>query len=174
MDQAAVLSELKVNLGLPWEKLVQRLGLTKQRVLDLVCLLDLPDEIKEVIRQKKLTEKHGRALRQLLDQAEVLREVVNFMKEKKLTGDQSLELVREVKSKPGFTVEDSYKEISVFKKKNTGISKNSINVVNYANERLLKLLLTIKKNNISLEDRAELKDKLNKTLDIIKKFIKKL
>jgi len=54
MDQAAVLMELKVNLGLLWEKLDQRLGLTKQRVLDLVDFLDLPEEIKEDIRSKKL------------------------------------------------------------------------------------------------------------------------
>jgi ParB-like chromosome segregation protein Spo0J len=65
MDQSAVLRELKANLGLPWEKLAQKLGLTKRRVLDLVGLLDLPEEIKEDIRQKKLTERHGRALRQL-------------------------------------------------------------------------------------------------------------
>jgi len=59
MDQAAVLMELKVNLGLPWKKLAHRPCLTKSRVLDLVGLLDLPDEIKEDIRHKKLTEKHG-------------------------------------------------------------------------------------------------------------------
>lgn len=33
MDCTVDLRELKVNLGLPWEKLVQRLGLTKSRVL---------------------------------------------------------------------------------------------------------------------------------------------
>ena len=53
MDQAAVLRELKVNPGLPWEKLAQRLGLTKQRVLDLVGLLDLPDKIKEKMSSAK-------------------------------------------------------------------------------------------------------------------------
>ena len=50
MYRAAVLRELKANLSLPWEKLALRLGLTKQRVLDLVGLLDLLDEIKEDIR----------------------------------------------------------------------------------------------------------------------------
>ena len=82
MDQAAVLMELKVNLGLPWEKLALRLGLTKQRVLDLVGLLDLPEEIKDDIRQKKLIEKHGRALRQLLDQAEDLLQIFLFSSQK--------------------------------------------------------------------------------------------
>jgi len=97
IDRAAALRELKVNLGSPWEAIAKSLGLTKRRVLDLVGLLDLPEEIKEDIRHKKITEKHGRALRQLLNKAEILREVANFIKEKKLTGDQSLELVRQDK-----------------------------------------------------------------------------
>jgi len=46
MDQAAVLRELKVNLGLPWTAIGKKLGLTKQRVLGLVCFFDLPDEIE--------------------------------------------------------------------------------------------------------------------------------
>jgi len=70
MDQAAALRERKVNPGSPWQTIAQRLGLTKRRVLDLVGLLDLPDEIKDDIRHKKLTEKHGRALRKLLNKAE--------------------------------------------------------------------------------------------------------
>ncbi|GAH06698.1 unnamed protein product, partial [marine sediment metagenome] len=35
MDQAAVLRELKLNPGSPWEAIAKRLGLTKRRVLDL-------------------------------------------------------------------------------------------------------------------------------------------
>lgn len=82
MDQAAVLRELKANPGLPWTEVAGKLCLSKQRVLDLVGLLDLPDEIKEDIRQKKLTEKHGRALRQLLDQAEDLLQIFLFSSQK--------------------------------------------------------------------------------------------
>ena len=65
IDRAEGIKALKVNLGLPWTEVGRKLGLSKQRVLDLVGLLNLPDEIKEDIRSRKLTEKHGRALRKL-------------------------------------------------------------------------------------------------------------
>jgi len=56
IDRAAALRDLKVNLGSPWEEVAKRLSLTKRRVLDLVGLLDLPEEVKEEIRHKRLTE----------------------------------------------------------------------------------------------------------------------
>jgi len=174
IDRASALRELKVNLGSPWEKIAKKLGLTKRRVLDLVGLLDLPEEIKEDIRQKKLTEKHGRALRQLLDKAEVLRDVFNFLKEKKLTGDQSLELVRKIKSEPRFTIEDSYKEVLGLKRKETDSSKNPFYTINLLSERLAKVLGKLEKSNISPEDKTGLKSKLKETLNIIENFIKKI
>lgn len=140
MDQAAVLRELKVNLGSPWETIAQRLGLTKRRVLDLVGLLDLPEEIKEDIRKKNLTEKHGRALRQLLDRAEVLREVFNFLKEKKLTGNQSLKLVREIKIKPRFTIEESYNELKNLNSKKVKTKKEFPEIIVNECDRILKAI----------------------------------
>ena len=74
IDRSAALRELKNNLNISWVEVGKRLGLSRNRVLELVSLLDLPDEIKEDIRQKKLTAKHGRALRLLLNQSEVLRD----------------------------------------------------------------------------------------------------
>jgi ParB family transcriptional regulator, chromosome partitioning protein len=158
IDRAAALRELKVNLGSPWEAIAQRLGLTKRRVLDLVGLLDLPEEIKEDIRQKKLTEKHGRALRQLLDQAEVLRGVVAFLKDKKLTGDQSLELVRKIKSEPGFTPEEAFKNIGKEIKPKSEVVKNPQEFIFEDVERLTK---HIKKLRIEEVDKNEKKKLLS-------------
>ena len=58
-----------------------------------------------------IDERHRRALRQLLNQAEVLREVSNFIKEKKLTGEQTQELVQTIKSQPRLTFEESYQKL---------------------------------------------------------------
>lgn len=157
IDRASALRELKVNLGLPWEKLAQKLGLTKQRVLDLVGLLDLPEEIKEDIRQKKLTEKHGRALRQLLDQAEVLRDVFNFLKKEKLTGDESLELVRFVKSKPGFTIEDSYTQWKNSEPKKEKAFRQPVEILIAESERLVKTLDKVSIDKLLIEKRDELR-----------------
>jgi len=38
--------------------------------------------------------------------------VFSFLKEKKLIGDQSLELVRKIKGEPGFTIEESYNKLN--------------------------------------------------------------
>jgi ParB family chromosome partitioning protein len=101
IDRAEGIKALKVNLGLPWTEVARKLGLSKQRVLDLVGLLNLPDEIKEDIRSRKLTEKHGRALRKLKDSKEEVLKVSKIIKEEKLSGDETLKLAKEVKSRFG-------------------------------------------------------------------------
>jgi len=101
IDRAEGIKALKVNLGLPWTEVGKKLGLSKQRVLDLVGLLNLPDEIKEDIRSKKLTEKHGRALRKLKDSKEEVLKISKIIKDKKLSGDETLKLAKEVKSRFG-------------------------------------------------------------------------
>jgi len=170
IDRASALRELKVNLGSPWKAIAKSLGLTKRRVLDLVGLLDLPDEIKEDIRHKKLTEKHGRALRQLLDKAEILREVVNFMKEKKLTGDQSLELVRKIKGEPGFTIEESFNEICMKKNKENSLVKNPVDMIIAVSKKLTK---TIKETDLKSLEKIK-RDNLRETLLTVKNTIESL
>ncbi|MBE3093420.1 MAG: ParB/RepB/Spo0J family partition protein [Actinobacteria bacterium] len=101
IDRAEGIKALKVNLGLPWTQVAKKLGLSKQRILDLVGLLDLPDEIKEDIRSKKLTEKHGRALRKLKSSKDEILKVSKIVKEEKLSGDETLKLTKEVKSRFG-------------------------------------------------------------------------
>jgi len=101
IDRAEGIKALKVNLGLPWTEVGKKLGLSKQRVLDLVGLLNLPDEIKEDIRSRKLTEKHGRALRKLKDSKEEVLKISKIIKDKKLSGDETLKLAKEVKSRFG-------------------------------------------------------------------------
>ncbi|MBM3701445.1 MAG: hypothetical protein FJW63_00395 [Actinobacteria bacterium] len=164
--------ELKVNLGLPWEKLAQRLSLTKQRVLDLVGLLDLPDEIKEDIRKKKLTERHDRALRQLLDKAEVLREVFNFIKDKKLTGEQTLELVQKIKGEPGFTIEESYNELKNLNSKKVKTKKEFPEIIVNECDRILKAINKFKSEAMDKSHKEILFNKLlkvKKSIDILLK-----
>lgn len=97
IDKAEGIKALKASLNLPWETVAKRLGLTKRRVLDLVGLLDLPEETKKDIRSKKLTEKHGRALRKLKDNKDEILKVSKIVKEEKLSGDETIKLVKEVK-----------------------------------------------------------------------------
>jgi len=101
IDRAEGIKALKVNLGLPWTRVAGKLGLSKQRVLDLVGLLNLPDEIKKDIRNRKLTEKHGRALRKLKGGKDEVLKVSKIVKDKKLSGEDTLKLAKEVKNRFG-------------------------------------------------------------------------
>jgi len=101
IDRAEGIKALKESLSLPWVEVAKKLGLSKQRVLDLVGLLGLPDEIKEDIRTRKLTEKHGRALRKLKGSSNEVFKVSKIIKEEKLSGDETLKLAKEVKTRFG-------------------------------------------------------------------------
>jgi len=156
IDRASALRELKVNLGLPWVKVAKKLGLTKQRVLDLVGLLDLPEEVKEEIRYKRLTEKHGRALRQLLDKAEVLREAFNFFKENKPTGEDSLKLVRQIRGKPGFTIKEAFESLEKGTKPKAKEIKTPHEIIFSDVERLTKNIKKLKLSDIDKKQKKKI------------------
>jgi len=177
IDRASALRELKLNLKISWDKIAKRLGLSKRRVLDLVGLLDLPEEIKEDIRQKKITERHGRALRQLLDKAEILRGTFNFIKEKKLTGEQTQELAQVIKSEPRFTIEDCFNKLS--QRAQTGqkprLAVSPLALFATESKHLSKILdkvliseLSQPERNILKEGLREIQKKINELLDKIK------
>ncbi len=172
IDRASALRELKVNLGLPWVKIAKKLGLTKSRILDLVGLLDLPEEIKEDIQKRNLNEKHGRALRQLLNRAEILREVASFIKENKLTGDQSLGLVRKVKGQPGLTLQQSYESLKEEPPKNKKEIREPAKMAVFEGTHLVKTLTKINFSKMKVNEKEALKAILlvikNKIEEILK------
>ncbi len=170
IDKASALIELKASLGLSWEKIAQTLGLTKRRVIDLVGLLDLPEEVKEDIRQKKMTERHGRALRQLLDKTDVLRDVFNFIKEKKLTGEQTLELVQKLKGEPRFTIEEVYSSLKSGSLK-ADFKRESCQACLSIGQKLVKNLHSLKIDSLNNREKEELKKDLNKIVKEIQKFM---
>jgi len=172
VDRTAALKELKVNLGSPWETIAKRLGLTKRRVLDLIGLLALPEEIQDDIRHKKLTKKHGRALRQIVDQEDKLSEVATFIKDNKLTGDWSINLVRAIKSEPGFTIENAYKILETPKIKPIISKKEPIEIAISEAEQLIKTLEEIKPDTLNKENKENLHDKLLEVQNKIKAIIK--
>jgi len=172
IDRAEGIKALKVNLGLPWTEVAGKLGLSKQRVLDLVGLLNLPDEIKEDIRSRKLTEKHGRALRKLKNDKEKVLKVSKIVKDKKLSGDDALRLAKEVKTRFGNC--RIYPEEKVFK------AKSGHNPARRMIKTCENLLSEIKDTRTSFsfhtemtaDDRKELKDILLAITGKIDDFIK--
>jgi len=176
IDRASALRDLKENLKVSWEKVAQKLGLSKRRIFELVGLLNLPEEIKEDIRQKKLTERHGRALKQLIDKPKVLQDVYGLVEEKKLTGEQTQELVKIVNSAPRRTIEETYSEFkkSKPKKEKTKLAHSPVEIAITESEHLIKTLENIKTESLIKKGREELHSKLVEVQKRIKTFIKNL
>jgi len=160
IDRAEGIKALKVNLGLPWNQIGKKLGLSKQRILDLVGLLELPDEIKKDIRNKKLTEKHGRALRKLKDDKDKILEVSKIIKEEKLSGDKTLELAKEVKNRFGSYRPDLTQENPIASPKQNPFSK----IINTC-QNFLSAIKDLRNNNVPQEElTAEHKKELKEML----------
>jgi ParB family chromosome partitioning protein len=95
VDRGRALRELKAVLGdVSWEKVGQRVGLTKRRVLQLISLSELPEDMQEAIRGGEINEKHGRALNLLADEPDKQRALFEEMRRAELTGEQALEAAR--------------------------------------------------------------------------------
>jgi ParB family transcriptional regulator, chromosome partitioning protein len=167
IDRAEGIKALKVNLGLPWTEIGKKLGLSKQRILDLVGLLELPDEIKKDIRNKKLTEKHGRALRKLKYDKDKLLEVSKTIKEEKLSGDKTLDLAKEVKNRFGSYRLDLAQENPISNPKQNPFSK----IINTCQTFLSAIKDLRNKNALAEELTVEHKKELKEMLDAVTRQI---
>jgi len=170
IDRAMALKTLKDSLCISWDKVAFKLGLTKRRVLYLVGLLDLPEEIKEDIRSKKLTEKHGRALRKLKDSKDEILKVSKIVKDEKLSGDETLKLAKEVKkSRFGNIIEF---DLTEFKKRKNLTSKVIDNGSLFLGD--LEKIENLDGSELLKEERDQLARTLNSIVLKIKNIIERL
>jgi len=172
IDRAEGIKALKESLSLPWVEVAKKVGLSKQRLMDLVGLLNLPDEIKEDIRTRRLTEKHGRALRKLKGGKNQILKVTKIVKDEKLSGDGALKLAKEVKTRFGSRSVYSEKEFLKDKPEKSPF----FNIVKACKNLLLEIK-NIKEGpysgmEISENDRRKLKEMFLKVSEKIEDFIK--
>ena len=101
IDRAEALGRIKVHLGArsTWDEVASSgmLGISRRQIFHLLGLTTLPEAVKDDIRNNVLTEKHGRALRLLRDNPPLLERAHEEIRQKKLSGDDALVLVRELK-----------------------------------------------------------------------------
>lgn len=70
IEEARAVAGLVEELGLTREDVAKRVGRSRAAVSNLIRLLDLPDEVIELLEERRLTEGHGRALLLAPDQAD--------------------------------------------------------------------------------------------------------
>lgn len=102
IERAEGLVALKQLTGQTWEDIARRLGITRRHVLHLVSLTKLPESVQDLVRQGKLSAKHGRLLSYVKD-PEALTALAEAIAEHRLNAEQTAEAVKRLGSEPGFT-----------------------------------------------------------------------
>ena len=73
MDEAAGYQRLSEEFQLPQAEIARMVGRDRSTIANLLRLLKLPEEVKQLVHQSKLTEGHARALLTISDEAELVR-----------------------------------------------------------------------------------------------------
>jgi len=73
IDEAAGYQRLSEEFQLPQSEIARLVGRDRSTIANLLRLLKLPDEVKELVRQAKLTEGHARALLTVQDRVNLVR-----------------------------------------------------------------------------------------------------
>jgi len=73
IDEAAGYQRLSEEFQLPQSEIARLVGRDRSTIANLLRLLKLPDEVKELVHQAKLTEGHARALLSVQDRANLVR-----------------------------------------------------------------------------------------------------
>lgn len=107
LDKANAIKILKDTLGGTNKEIGVRLGISERTVGYLLDLLDLPETIGEQIISSpnrpadgNLTEKHGRFLRQLNDEPELQSQLVEKIKDEKLSADDTGKIAKALRQNP--------------------------------------------------------------------------
>ena len=96
------------------------------------------------------------------------------MANKKLTGYQSLELVREIKSEPRFTMKEDLEKYDNRKETSTKKAKEPEEIIFSDVERLTKTIKKVKFEALKTEQKKKLISLLTSTKIIIDSFVSKI
>ncbi len=97
IEEAEGYKRLQEEFNLTQEVLAQRLGKSQSAIANKTRLLKLPEDIREMLKAERLSERHGRALLQLNNDKQ--REAAEKIVKDKLTVKESEELVQELTNK---------------------------------------------------------------------------
>jgi ParB family chromosome partitioning protein len=92
-----------------WAKVGRRLGMSRQRIHQLIRLLSLPEEIKEDVRDGRLSERETRVYQGLKTRQQ--RELHRARNKRNLTSKEVRDVVRLLKTEPGKSVYQAIREV---------------------------------------------------------------
>jgi ParB family chromosome partitioning protein len=111
LETAAAYQALMDGFGLTKEQLAHRLGKSRAAVTNTLRLTQLPERIRALLGEGKLSEGHARALLGLQTEEQML-QVAQKVAAEKLSVRKTEDLVRERLSNPDVTIRTAPKEVS--------------------------------------------------------------
>ena len=102
IEEAEAYRTLIEMTGMTQSQLALRVGKTQSTIANKMRLLRLPDNVKEAIRERKLTERHARAVLSVED-PKVMNEITKEIIEGKLTVSETEKIVQKKKPKKAKT-----------------------------------------------------------------------
>ncbi|MGN0992457.1 MAG: ParB/RepB/Spo0J family partition protein [Bacilli bacterium] len=151
IEEALAYETLMKNLNLTQEQLSKRVGKSRSYITNILGLLTLPEEVKNLVKQEKITTSHARALSKLEDQEKII-DLANKIINENLNVRQ---------------IEETTKE-EEFTKKVKQVTKNTNNEYKHIERELSDYLGTkVKLKSKKIEINYENESDLNRILEII-------
>lgn len=149
IEEAMAYKNLLNSMGITQEELAKRLGKSRSHVTNMVGLLTLPEEVKDLIIDNKISMSHARVLSKLENKDEIIalankiiNENLNVRDLESVSKDESIEKTHKVIKKS--TTEYSYVENVMCEKLGTKVKirNNKINI-SFSNVNDLNRILEI-------------------------------
>ncbi len=151
IEEAAAYQKLLKSLNITQEELAIKLGKSRSHITNMIGLLDLPEEVKNMISNDKITMSHARVLSKIKDKNEILElankivnENLNVRSLEEATQNPNIEKKHKIKAKVKKESEYKYLEESLSEKLGTKVKIGNQKIhISFTNNNDLNRILEI-------------------------------
>lgn len=151
IEEATAYQKLLASLKVTQEELANKLGKSRSHITNMLGLLELPEEVKNLIAEKKITMSHARVLSKMKDKDEIINlankivdENLNVRAIEQASQNPTVEKKHKLKTKVKKESEYKYIEESISEKLGTKVKINNKKIlISFTNNNDLNRILEI-------------------------------
>lgn len=151
IEEAAAYQKLLASLKVTQEELANKLGKSRSHITNMLGLLELPEEVKNLIAEEKITMSHARVLSKMKDKDEIINlankivdENLNVRAIEQASQNPTVEKKHKLKTKVKKESEYKYIEESISEKLGTKVKINNKKIlISFTNNNDLNRILEI-------------------------------
>ena len=151
IEEATAYQKLLASLKVTQEELANKLGKSRSHITNMLGLLELPEEVKNLIAEEKITMSHARVLSKMKDKDEIINlankivdENLNVRAIEQASQNPTVEKKHKLKTKVKKESEYKYIEESISEKLGTKVKLNNKKIlISFTNNNDLNRILEI-------------------------------